>query len=73
VGEFGAVKPFWPEFAQAYKMVKSVIPRLLEKGFAGYCYWTYDCYEQSDVWNAKAEDGRIFQYLAEFNKMNAEN
>ncbi len=67
VGEFGALKPFFPDFTPAYEMVKNVIPRLFEQGFAGYCYWTYDCHEQPYVWNAKAEAGQIFQFLADFN------
>ncbi len=67
VGEFGAVKPFWPEFNPAAEMIEVVLPRLFEKGFAGYCFWTYDCHEQLYVWNAKAEDKRIFQFLAEYN------
>ncbi len=67
VGEYGAVKPFWPEFEPAAEMIETVTPRLFEKGFAGYCFWTYDCHEQLYVWNAKAEDRRIFEFLAEFN------
>ena len=69
VGEFGAVKPFWPEFTPAYEMIKIITPRLFEKGFAGYCFWTYDCHEQPNVWNAKAEGGQIFQYLVELNQL----
>lgn len=67
VGEFGAVKPFWPEFKPAAEMIETVLPRLFETGFTGYCFWTYDCHEQMDVWNAKAEDKRIFQFLAGYN------
>ena len=68
VGEFGALKPFLPDFADAYTMITSVTPRLFEKGFAGYCYWIYDCHEQPYVWNAKAEGGKLFQWLAAFNQ-----
>lgn len=66
VGEFGALKPIFPDFAPAYEMIECVTPRLFEQGFAGYCFWTYDCHEQPYVWNAKAKAGQIFQFLADF-------
>jgi hypothetical protein len=67
VGECGAFKSQIPTLAEAADAMTRHIGRVMDKGFAGYCYWTYDCDEQTDLYNAKMGGGEIFRALVELN------
>jgi hypothetical protein len=60
-GEFGTFPSIHPTEAAAAQAMSWYLRALLDAGFAGACYWTYDCAEQKDVWNAKAGSGLIFR------------
>ncbi len=62
-GEYGTFPAVHPTEAAAASAIGWYLPRILEAGFAGAIYWTYDCAEQKDVWNAKAGTGQIYETL----------
>lgn len=45
---------------------------LLDLGFTGLIYWTYDCHEQTDVWDAKRSGGKIYDTLVDILGRNPE-
>ncbi len=64
MGEFGAIKPLVPAFEPAPKLMADQARRMLELGFQGFLYWTYDNDEQNDIlWHAKWNKGEIFHAL----------
>ncbi len=68
MGEFGAVQFAYKTVEEAAVGMKTHALRALDLGFIGYLYWTYDCHEQDQLWNAKAGDGQIFKMLAALNR-----
>lgn len=65
-GEFGTFPSVHPTEAAAAYAIGWYLRALLDAGFAGAVYWSYDCAEQKDVWNAKAGAGLIFQAVVAF-------
>jgi hypothetical protein len=63
VGEFGAFKARFPRVGDAAAWMSRLAPRIVEDGFAGWLYWTYDGLEQERLWHAKESDGAIFRAL----------
>ena len=64
MGEFGAFRGPYKTVSAAAEAMARHLKRVHELGFVGYLYWTYDCDEQKDLWNAKSERGEIFNALA---------
>ncbi|HIJ66267.1 MAG TPA: cellulase family glycosylhydrolase [Candidatus Hydrogenedentes bacterium] len=64
VGEIGAVMDHFQSPDLAAKKMPQLFRHLHDNGFQGYSYWTYDCHEQPGVWNAKSNDGVIFETIA---------
>ena len=60
-GEYGTFPAVHPTEEAAAGAIAWYLPKILEAGFGGAIYWTYDCAEQKDVWNAKAGKGLIYQ------------
>lgn len=67
-GEYGVPTPLASDGKQAAYVAAWFLKNLLSKGIDGGIFWTYDCHEQKEVWNAKQFDGAIFKALAEVNK-----
>jgi hypothetical protein len=67
-GEYGVPSALASDGKQASYVATWYLQNLLSKGISGGIYWTYDCDEQSGLWNAKQSDGVIFKGLAELNK-----
>ncbi|HSV73078.1 MAG TPA: hypothetical protein VLH79_04900 [Chthonomonadales bacterium] len=64
VGETGAFRSAWRTPADAVEAVRRTIPRLLEVGFQGWLYWTYDTDEQNlELWHARYAGAAIFEAL----------
>ncbi len=59
-GEYGTFPSVHPKAADAANAMSWYVPELLRAGFTGLIYWTYDCTEQHDVWNACAGSGEIY-------------
>ncbi|MFP4058189.1 MAG: cellulase family glycosylhydrolase [Candidatus Brocadiia bacterium] len=57
MGEFGAFKKAYPRLEGAAQAMARHARRVLDLGFAGYIYWTYDTDEQAFLWNAKSGEG----------------
>lgn len=64
VGEIGALMGHYATPGAAAKTMPGIFAALRSEGFAGYSYWTYDCHEQPEVWNAKSDGGVIFDTIA---------
>lgn len=60
-GEIGAIKVFFTSPAVAAPVMTTCVQRLLDSGFAGYVYWTYDCTEQEPLWHALSDGGEIYR------------
>lgn len=67
MGECGAYKFNHASLQEAAALMRKHIERVIAKGFKGYSYWTYDCDEQTELYNAKMEDGVIFRAITEAN------
>jgi hypothetical protein len=63
MGECGVFKGAVPSADQAADLLTKHIWRALERGFVGFLHWTYDTDEQTDIWNARMENGRLFRAL----------
>jgi hypothetical protein len=63
VGEFGVFKRRYPKLPEAAVWMADLAKRIPELGAAGWLYWTYDCDEQKELWNARSDDGQIFRAL----------
>lgn len=68
-GEFGTFPAVHPTVGDAAHAMSWYIPELLHAGFEGLIFWTYDCAEQSDVWNARAGSGEIYRAVTRALKM----
>ena len=67
-GEYGVFSGMASDEAGVAYLAAWLLQNLLSKGIKGGIYWTYDCHEQSGVWNSKQFDGAAFKGLAELNK-----
>jgi hypothetical protein len=65
VGEFGAfINPF-PDVNRAAAWMGELAHQAIpEHGFAGWLHWTYDCDEQTELWNAMSRNGAILKALS---------
>lgn len=64
VGEFGVFKS-WALTPQAVDdLIRKEPEFLLQTGFSGWLYWTYDGFEQPDLINAADNDWELFSILA---------
>jgi hypothetical protein len=64
VGEVGAFKFAYKTLPEAVTAMRREIRRLLDAGFAGFLFWTYDNLEQADVlWHTKSGDGQMLDAL----------
>lgn len=68
LGEFGVFKHEADDPGEAAERVEPHLRRVLDLGFQGYLYWTYDTDEQDYLWNARSGDGEILDMLTEFNR-----
>jgi len=64
MGEFGAFKSAFATIPEAIDGMVRHVRRVMELGFSGYIYWTYDSHSQHWLWNAKSGRGEIFEALA---------
>lgn len=64
VGEFGSIKSVIPNVSDAARLMPWYLGELRKTGFTGAIYWTYDCDEQPELWNAKSGGGVVFDALA---------
>jgi len=66
VGETGAFRFAWKTPSEAVELMRRTIPRLLQAGFCGWLYWTYDTDEQNDqLWHARDAGAAVFHALSE--------
>lgn len=63
VGEFGTFRAVHTTAADAACAMGWLLGRVLALGFSGAIYWTYDCDEQTPLWNAKSASGAIMRAL----------
>lgn len=63
MGEFGALRREFPDAAAAAEGMHRHIARAKSEGFDGWVYWTYDCDEQPELFNAMSEAGVILRSL----------
>lgn len=63
MGEFGAFRFVYPDAPKAAAAMADHLRRVYELGFAGFVYWTYDCDEQEELFNAKSDGGLILDAL----------
>ncbi len=63
MGEFGALRREFPSAAAAADGMHRHIARLEAEGIGGWVYWTYDCDEQPDLFNAMSGGGVILRSL----------
>ncbi len=71
MGEFGAFKNNWKTVEQAEAAMRSHLRAVLDLGFSGFLYWTYDTDEQERLWNARSDRGQIFEMLRGFTRPQA--
>jgi len=67
MGEFGAFGFAYKTIDEAVVAMSKHLTRVMDLGFTGFIYWTYDCHEQERLWNAQSGNGQIFKMLAEMN------
>jgi hypothetical protein len=67
MGEFGAFKSAYPDLGEAAAAMARHVRQVMDLGFAGYLYWTYDTSEQDGLWNARSGDGAILRVLEDSN------
>lgn len=65
MGEFGALRREFADAAAAAEGMNRHIARAEAEGFGGWVYWTYDCDEQPELFNAMSEGGVILGSLTE--------
>ncbi len=65
MGEFGAFKHFYKTADEAAEAMTGHWKKVKHGGFQGFLYWTYDCDEQTRLFNGKYAGGKIFRALAE--------
>lgn len=63
MGEFGAFKSPFPEVDAAAAAMSDHVRRVMDLGFAGWMYWTYDTDEQPYIWNARMADGTVLEAM----------
>jgi endo-1,4-beta-mannosidase len=68
MGEYGAFRPAHKSASDAAAAVVAHQRRVLGLGVAGALYWTYDCDEQRELFNAKGDGGVIFDALVRASK-----
>lgn len=66
MGEFGAFRRAFATLPEAADGMRRHLRRVLELGFVGFLYWTYDTDEQRQLWNLRSEDGALFRAMAAF-------
>ncbi len=70
IGEFGAFKNFYPTAVDAGLALSEVQDQTCDFGFQGWLLWTWDTWEQPDIWNAMDAGGAINGALAPLVKPN---
>ncbi|MHB1002078.1 MAG: cellulase family glycosylhydrolase [Armatimonadota bacterium] len=65
VGEYGTFPAVHKTVDDAAYAMGWYTKELLDLGFDGLIYWTYDCHEQVDVWDAKRSGGDIFRTIVQ--------
>jgi hypothetical protein len=68
LGEFGAAKGAFPTAAMAGLALQDWQIASCDYGFDGWLLWTWDCDEQTDLWNGMSENGEISAALAPVNR-----
>ncbi len=63
LGEFGAFKADHTTLDEAEQFVISLRDAAMGNGFQGWCYWTIDCFEQTDIWNLMHNNGQMLDAL----------
>ena len=66
VGEFGTFKNAFPRLTDAAAWEVRLVDSLHAAGFKGFLGWTYDTFEQEDIWNAEDGAGTIFSALSAY-------
>lgn len=64
IGEFGAHKKDFPTIHSASKAIHSFLDEACKEEMAGWLYWTWDTYEQTDLWNLQDENKILAQSLS---------
>ena len=68
LGEFGAAKRSLTSVEQAAQALQELQVSSCAYGFDGWLMWTWDGYEQTDLWNGMSENGEISVALAPVNR-----
>lgn len=63
LGEFGSFVQDHPTIDEAEDYVLSLRDAAMQNGFQGWCYWTFDCFEQKELWNLMHNNGQILDAL----------
>ena len=66
IGEFGTFHIVHPREQDAAFAMHWYLDQLFGLGFQGALFWTYNCEEQKELWNAKSGQGLIFRELKAF-------
>jgi endo-1,4-beta-mannosidase len=66
LGEFGSFKHVDADVEEALVTVGQIRDIAMKDGFKGYLYWTFDTFEQKDMYNAMYGDGLIYQTMSSY-------
>lgn len=66
LGEFGSFKHVDADVEEALVTVGQIRDIAMKDGFKGYLYWTFDTFEQKDMYNAMYGDGRIYTQMSSY-------
>ena len=64
IGEFGAFKKEFKNVNDALQILKTFLSQACRKKITGWIYWTWDTYEQVDLWNMKDSNSEIEKGLS---------